>query len=295
MNSLDYLEVAVELEPFSEEAAEILIARLSDLPYDTFMVEEPRVLAYTGAGSFDSEALEEVLGGLKYSVRKIEGSNWNSGWDSFDPFCLDCPDGTSVWIMPEGSSFKVPGRGLRLRLSAEMAFGTGRHDTTRMLLEIIASRGRFAPGRRVMDLGCGTGVLGLLCAKLGASAVTGIDIDEAAVMTARRNVRLNRLSRRMAVGCGDASSLESGAYDLILANIHRNILIDAMPLLAKALCPGGSILLSGFYRSDVPALLEAGARFGLRPGETMFRDSSGEGADGRGRGDAEWAVVELHF
>ena len=131
-----------------------------------------------------------------------------------------------------------------------------------MLYAMLGCEGLIRGGR-VVDLGCGTGVLAILAAKMRAAQVDAIDIDEVAVQSARENARLNRVGSRIAVTCGDASALDGGRYDVILANIHRNIILDALPRMKAALASGGVVLLSGFYYADAEAILEEARGLGL--------------------------------
>ena len=218
MNSQDYIEVAIRLEPFSEELAERIVADLSELPYDSFLTEEPFLKAYIQR--------EDLVVEGKVTVKSpaagvLPRTRFN------------------IWIDPG------------------MAFGTGAHHTTYMMIGRMLSLEMQIRDHSVLDMGCGTGVLGILAAKMGARKVFAVDIDAVAARSAWGNVHWNRVASRVETACGDASLLQAGTYDLILANIHRNILIEDMPTYFRSLRRGGRILLSGFFEADIPAVADA--------------------------------------
>ena len=150
-----------------------------------------------------------------------------------------------------------------IKLRPEMAFGTGHHDTTRMMLSSMLEHRDNIRGKVVMDMGCGTAVLAILAAKMGAEKVYGIDIDAVAAHSAWLNARLNRVGRRVETYCGDASRLQLGKYDLLLANIHRNIILMDLRTYSRSLRAGGVLLLSGFYESDIPDIRTEAVKCGL--------------------------------
>lgn len=263
MNSREYIEVSIRVQPFSEEAAEIVEAFVADLPFDSFVVEDPCLKCYIQASLFEPAALKEALaacGSPSWTSREVQGENWNRTWEQegFTPISVD----GKVWVVPAGSA-KVRGGRFHIALLPEMAFGTGHHQTTWLMLYAMLACEGLIRGGRVADLGCGTGVLAILAAKMRAAQVDAIDIDEVAVQSARENARLNRVGSRIAVTCGDASALDGGRYDVILANIHRNIILDVLPRMKAALVSGGAVLLSGFYYADAEAVLEEARRLGL--------------------------------
>ncbi|MGN1215896.1 MAG: 50S ribosomal protein L11 methyltransferase [Candidatus Cryptobacteroides sp.] len=259
MDSQDYCEVELKVE--SEEQAEILEALVVDLGFDSFQFEEgdePVLRCYIQASLFDVNALEDVLGGIpwfkgEWSVRKMEAENWNEQWEKtgFTPIEVG-----QARVVPAGNEVAGgDGHGITIFLDPKMAFGTGHHDTTCMMMKTMQEHRDEIAGKSVMDLGCGTAVLAILAAKLGAAATSAVDIDATAVRSAMGNIRLNGLD--FEVVCSDASALQVDAYDVLLANIHKNIIISDLPRYRAAVRPGGRLLLSGFYESDAGEIVSA--------------------------------------
>lgn len=265
MDSQDYCEVALKVE--SEEQAEILEALVVDLGFDSFQFEEgdaPELRCYIQTSLFDRKALEDVLGGIpwfkgEWSVRKMEAADWNEQWEKtgFTPIEVG-----EARVVPAGNEAeRGNGKGITIFLDPKMAFGTGHHDTTCMMMKTMQEHRDEIAGKSVMDLGCGTAVLAILAAKLGAAATFAVDIDATAVRSARGNIRLNGLD--FEVACSDASALKEDAYDVLLANIHKNIIISDFPRYRAAVRPGGRLLLSGFYESDVQEVVSAAQACGF--------------------------------
>lgn len=264
MNSSDYIEVTVKLDPFSEENAEILEAMVSDLPYDSFEIGEGVVKCYIQKPLYDRRALRAVLDGVpfgtEFTASEVPFRNWNAEWESsFGPIVVD---GTVTVRQVDDLSAKRTRYNISLR--PEMAFGTGHHDTTFMMMQTMLEYREDIRGAHVTDMGCGTAVLGILAAKMGAAAVCGIDIDAVAAQSACDNARLNRVGSRINVRCGDASLLQCGSNDVLLANIHRNIIIMDLPTYAMSLKNGGLAFFSGFYDSDADDVIREAEKHGLK-------------------------------
>lgn len=272
-----YLEVSVRLDPFSDESAEILMAELSDLPYDSFTVEEPFLKCFIPMAEYRPSDLKVVLSGYGFAsgftAAPVEGRNWNRNWElSFQPIVVD---GTVTVKAPFNTA--VPRTRYNIWIDPQMAFGTGYHHTTYMMMQrMLAISMR---GLSVVDMGCGTAILGILAAKMGAKKVFAVDIDAVAARSAWGNARWNKVGTRIETACGDASLLQMGTYDVILANIHRNIILEDLPTYVRSLRRGGRLLVSGFYEADVPSVSDAAAALGL----TLKGSSSRE----------EWACLEF--
>ena len=279
MNSFEYIEVSVRLEPFSEETAEMLMADLAELPYDSFLTEEPVLKAYIPLSEYRPGDLKVVLSGYPdvagFEAVPIQGQNWNKEWESrFEPIVVD-----GVVTIKAGFNRDVPRTRFNIWIDPEMAFGTGSHNTTYMMMQRMLGIEDLIKGKVVLDMGCGTAILGILAAKMGARKVFAVDIDAVAARSAWGNARWTRVSRRVETACGDASLLQMGSYDVILANIHRNILLEDMPTYVRSLRHGGRLLMSGFYEADIPALQECASALGLTFVGQTLRD--------------EWACVEF--
>lgn len=279
MNSEEYVEVTLWADGFNEEVAEIVEAELSELPYDSFMEDTDAdghmvLKAYIEKSKYDSKALKLVLSGLSFAVdftaTLVQARNWNEQWESsFEPIVVD----NKVTVRsPRHEGLKRTR--FNINVNPRMAFGTGHHQTTYMMMEAMLEHEEEMRGHVVMDMGCGTGVLGILAAKMHAAHVFGIDIDAVAARSAFDNAYLNRVARHFETYCGDASLLQMGKYDVLLANIHKNIIIMDLRTYALSLKRGGLLFLSGFYDSEEdrgPVIAEASAR-GLSLLDSRSRD-----------------------
>ena len=272
-NSEEYIEVAIRLDPFSEEMAEILTAELSELPYDMFQTEEPFLKCYIQKDLYQASALKVILSGYPaagaFTANLVQGRNWNQAWeDSFQPIVVD----GAVTVKAKFNT-DVPRTRFNIWIDPKMAFGTGYHQTTFMMMQRMLALESFIRGRSVVDMGCGTAILAILAAKMRARKVFAVDIDAVAARSAWGNARWNRVGKRIETACGDASLLQMGSYDVLLANIHRNIILQDLPTYVRSLRRGGHLLLSGFYHADVPAIREAAEALGLSfAGESLRED-----------------------
>ena len=272
MNSFEYLEVSVPLTPFSEEGADILMAELSDLPFDSFVVEEPVLKCYIQRELYKPSDVKVVLSGYPFagpfSAVPVQGQNWNKAWEeSFQPIVVD---GKVTVKAPFNKD--VPRTRFNIWIDPQMAFGTGYHHTTFMMMQRMLALEEFIRGRSVVDMGCGTAILAILAAKMRAAKVFAVDIDAVAARSAWGNARWNRVGTRIETACGDASLLQMGSYDVLLANIHRNIILEDLPTYVRSLKRGGHLLLSGFYEADSPAIREAAEALGLQPAGASSRE-----------------------
>lgn len=260
---MKYVEVDFICNPNSETITDVLALQLSDIEFDSFVKTDAGMLAYVPEKNFSPDAIDHLLQNflldaeISYSFEMIEDTNWNEEWEKFyfQPIVFE-----NKCIVH--SSFHQPGGDYdyRILIDPKMAFGTGHHQTTGLMLEEILSMD--LRGKTVLDMGCGTAVLAILVSMRGASEVTAIDIDEWAYNNALENIRLNHISN-INVLLGDAGLLEKGRFDAIFANISRNILLQDIPAYAKVLNPGGKLVMSGFYKEDIPVILEKSEQNGL--------------------------------
>ena len=260
------------LEPWRD----ILIAELGELGYDSFEETMGGLRAYVKSEVFDRAAIDELMtlndlhATVTYHVREMEPRNWNAIWEaSFEPIEI----GNAVRIRAAFHESK-PGFAHEIVITPRMAFGTGHHATTRLMIQ--AMLGLDLKDQTVCDLGCGTAVLAILAERSGASSVHAIDIDEGAVDNAKDNLVMNGC-QRIAVEKGDAALLRPRSCGAILANIERNTLLHDMAAMTNALLPGGALLLSGFVADDRDRMIEGARNAGLQVVERMS--------------EGEWALV----
>ena len=259
--SAAYREVSFIIDPL-EPARDILIAELSLLPYDSFLETEEGLKAYIKEVDFKENALSK-LNVLKSAETKIEfrtklipEENWNANWEAqFDPILVD--DQCFVrapFHIAKDVAFDI-------EIMPKMSFGTGHHETTFLMIRQML---QFDfTGKKVLDMGCGTGVLAILACKMGADEVRAIDIDEWSFKNARENVERNTCSH-ISVEQGDVGLLKGhDSYDIILANINRNVLIADIPVYASRLEKKGCLLLSGFYTEDLVTITSACEEAGM--------------------------------
>ena len=246
----------MKIEPFSEENAEILMAELDEVPFESFTVEEPFLKGYIPKENYSAQMLKIELSGLDvdfgvdFSATLIPPCNWNALWEEqFTPIVVDgkCTVKATFHKGLKRTRFNIT-------IDPKMAFGTGHHQTTYMMCRAIMENEQEVKGKIVMDMGCGTAILAILAAKMGAAHTYGIDIDAIAAVSAFDNARLNRVSRHVETYCGDASLLQMGKYDILLANINRNILIEDIPTYSRSLKNNGLLIVSGFYTEDLPMI-----------------------------------------
>jgi ribosomal protein L11 methyltransferase len=247
--------------PEEDPRREELVARLALLGFDGFAEETDHLLASAAANTFTDEARNEVAEmaaqyDIEWESERIPDQNWNAQWEASYP---------DVWIderlrirAPFHSS--LPGPALELIIEPKMSFGTAHHPTTFLMLKLLLDLN--VTGKKVLDMGAGTAVLAILASLKGAAGVNAIDNDSWAYENALENVSRNP-GARVEVELGDARLLTGRSFDVILANINRNILLEDMNHYASVLSPGGLFLLSGFYLSDLDAIRASALASGL--------------------------------
>lgn len=266
-----YLAFHFKVSP-RDPGTDILIAQLGEIGFESFVETEEGVTAYIQQNEFDEEKLGDVqimdseLFSTEYTSEVIEQVNWNEEWErNFDP--IEVSDNCVVRA-PFHQAFGVP---YEIIIEPKMSFGTGHHETTHMMLEFLLETG--LEGKTVLDMGCGTAVLAILSEMRGATDIDAIDIDEWCVENSEENTQRNNCSHIM-VKLGDASLLSSEKkYDLIIANINRNILLNDIPVYVDCLKKGGILLLSGFYSEDLGMISECCVTNGLQFAENKERNN----------------------
>lgn len=240
-------------------------------PYESFVETKDGLKAYVQVSQYDAQWLADEVQAfpvpLKYSVEEMEDKNWNEEWEKQHEAVLVRSQAGTVWVRapfhPHRNDVDY-----ELIIEPKMSFGTAHHPTTYMMLSYVAELDVM--GLRVLDMGCGTAVLGILAKIRGASYVEGIDIDEWAFANARENAASNNVE--IALKLGGAPAID-GTFDVILANINRNILLADMGHYVNALAQGGSLLLSGFYQADEEALIARANELGLTLKNKKSRDN----------------------
>lgn len=256
-------------EAVMQDARDLLAACAGEAGFETFEDTDTGVTGYVQTCNFSGEALsrsieEFPIDGVRitYDIREAEDKDWNEQWENegFAPIVIGgkcvIHDGRHL---PDGSV--AP---LSIEIDARMAFGTGTHETTRMMVSALL--GMDISGKDVLDCGCGTGILGIVALKSGAGNATGYDIDEWSVDNSRHNAVINDVDGRYEPLHGDASLLGGlgHKFDVVMANINRNILMNDMPEFRKVMKEGSALLLSGFYEDDIALLEKRAAALGLR-------------------------------
>ncbi len=248
--------------------AEIMMAELSEIGFSTFQEKEDEtgIIACAEEGQEISNELYDRIfnkykaaGSFSYQLKEVEKENWNEDWEkNYEPIEVAGKILVKASFHPSKAHFPF-----EIIVTPKMSFGTGHHETTYQILAFLLEMD--LKGVKVLDAGCGTGILGIMAAKKGASQVAGYDIDEWAVENSIENFELNNtLSAEIKIWKGDVHSINiSDTYDIILANINRNILLEDISELSKHMNKNAILLLSGFYEEDIDALLNESGKYAL--------------------------------
>lgn len=244
-----YIGYHFQVEP-KELGSEILIAELGELPFDSFIETENGFSAYIPKENWNENILEDVYilsnpeFKISFTIEEIEQKNWNAEWEkNFDPIDVDglCHVRAPFHTKTDAKYDIV--------IEPKMSFGTGHHETTHMMIQHLLEM--EIEGMKTLDMGCGTAILAILAEMKGAHPIDAIDIDNWCYLNSIENAERNNC-QHISVYEGDASLLTNKKYDLIIANINRNILLNDMQTYVNCLNPNGIILFSGFYEQDVP-------------------------------------------
>ena len=291
---MKYFEVKFTLSPYSTDACDVLSAMAGEVGFESFEETDNGLLGYVQQSLFSETALQETIAdfpfdgvGIKYEIREAEDRDWNEQWEQegFEPIVVSSEwrevsgernvqaviihDGRHLPTEEISHLSPLTFHPIEIEIDAHLAFGTGTHETTRMICSTLLSHlspltSHHSP-LKVLDCGTGTGILSICALKLGATEAVGYDIDEWSVDNARHNAVINHVDDRFTSLLGDASILNKveGTFDLVLANINRNILLADMPAFREKMAPGATLILSGFYTADSPMLIEKAATLGL--------------------------------
>ncbi|MBQ8205612.1 MAG: 50S ribosomal protein L11 methyltransferase [Alistipes sp.] len=267
-----YIEITIACA--DSDMAEVAMAYLADYPFDSFDTEERDETTLLKGYILESEWLtyqnEARSIAAKYGhiveERVIESQNWNATWESesFEPVYVDDT------MLIRAPHHPTPPEGvIDIVVAPQMSFGSGHHQTTRMMCRLVA---KYRSTGRVLDVGCGTGVLSIAAIKCGAKHVDAVDIDPWSTESATEAARLNGIEAQTNILLGTVECVAGGSYDLILANINRNIILADMDSYVAMLSDGGRLLLSGFLVADIEAITSAATKHGLRLAETSEDD-----------------------
>ncbi|MCC7231568.1 MAG: 50S ribosomal protein L11 methyltransferase [Bacteroidia bacterium] len=266
---MDYIGVSFIAAP---ESTDVLVAFLSGLGYEGFEENGQGIAAYIPAESFDEIRLTDTLSSIpgladvSFTSAMIPDQNWNLEWEkNFSPVWVGDRIFVRAPFHPEISQAEI-----EIVIEPKMSFGTGHHATTSLMCIHLSELN--VSGKSVLDMGCGSGILGILAMKLGAREVVGVDHDERAVLNCRENQEINSITPFQVIK-GDATFCMGKSFDIILANINRNILLQDIPSYASALVQGGSLLVSGFLSEDEKLIEDAASRFHLIPVKTGTREN----------------------
>ncbi|ADE81640.1 ribosomal protein L11 methyltransferase [Xylanibacter ruminicola] len=263
---MKYFEVEFTISPYSADAADLFASLAGEAGFETFEETETGLKGYVQQSLFDEDALRECIEdfpfegtSIIYNVREAEDRDWNEQWEQegFEPIVI-----ADQLVIHDGRHLPEVDSKVQIEIDAKLAFGTGTHETTRMICTQLL---KLAKGR-VLDCGTGTGILSICALKLGATEAVGYDIDEWSVDNARHNAVINRVDDRFTSLLGDAKILENidEKFDIVLANINRNILLADMPMFVSKMHEDSLLILSGFYSDDCEILIEKAHSIGLK-------------------------------
>ena len=281
---MKYYEVEFTISPLSADAADLLASLAGEAGFETFEETETGLKGYVQQSLFSVDALRKCIEdfpfegtSIIYNVREAEDRDWNEQWEQegFEPIVI-----SDQLVIHDGRHLPETDSQVSIEIDAKLAFGTGTHETTRMICKQLINRSQ---GARVLDCGTGTGILSIVALKFGATQAVGYDIDEWSADNARHNAVINRVDDRFTSLLGDSSVLNTvdGTFDLVLANINRNILLADMPRFISKMHNGSTLILSGFYTTDVQILVDKAKTLGL---SLVFRDN-----------DQDWACIVLRY
>ncbi|MDE6431465.1 MAG: 50S ribosomal protein L11 methyltransferase [Duncaniella sp.] len=260
----DYVEVRLDLDPCDETRTDILAALLGGVGFESFVPDAGGLTAYVKAGLYDRAAVDAVVAdfpmetSFKVTDTTVEGRDWNKEWEKnyFKPIVID-----NQCVIHSSFHKDIPECRYDIVIDPKMAFGTGHHATTTLILRQLLTMN--LEGLKVVDMGTGTGILAILASMRGAKRIDAVEIDEFAFTNAVDNVRLN-FAENIYLHLGDASQLGViGNVNLFIANINRNIITADLPAYVATLAPGATMLLSGFYEEDIPVIMAVAEPLGL--------------------------------
>ena len=262
---MKYLEFTFHTQPCTDTANDVLCAVLGEVGFESFVEQPDGIAAYIQKDLYDEEAVRQAVSDfpladttIDFSYTEAEDKDWNEEWEKnfFQPIVIG-----NRCVIHSTFHHDVPQAQYDIVINPQMAFGTGHHETTSLIIgELLDSD---LQGKSVLDMGCGTSILAILARMRGAARCTAVDIDDWCVRNSLENIALNHLDG-IDVYQGDASSLaDKGPFDVVIANINRNILLADMKHYVARMNPGAPLLMSGFYTDDIAAIRAEAESLGL--------------------------------
>lgn len=265
-----YIEYTFEVQP-KEPATEILIAQLGFVGFESFVENEEGVIAYIQKQDWNEDILNDVFilnseeFTFKFDYKEVAQTNWNAEWEkNFEPIQVD--DLVSI----RAPFHENPNLEYDIVIEPKMSFGTGHHETTHMMVQHLIDLD--LTNKKVLDMGCGTGILAIFAEMKGANPIDAIDIDHWCYENSLENAERNNC-KNISVYEGDVALLHGREYDVIIANINRNILLADMKVYTSCLRENGVLLLSGFYEEDIPMIHEEVSKYGLTFNKKISRNN----------------------
>ncbi len=260
---MDYIEVLFGLEPNEEFIQDMLSGELATIGFESFVPSETGLSAYCPVNFFDKKQLQSIVEKfplqvvINYKTQRIKSQNWNEEWEKnyFKPIVI-----SNECVVRSSFHQSVPKVKYDILIDPRMSFGTGHHETTGLMISMILKID--LKGKSFLDVGCGTAVLAILAAMKGANPVVGIDIDEWAYENSLDNIKLNGFEQ-IKIRQGGAELLSGLHFDVVFANINRNILLNDMAAYVACLPTDGELYMSGFYKEDIPVIEKKANEVGL--------------------------------
>lgn len=261
---MQYIKAIFKFNSIEEFQQDLLISDLADLGFDTFEDSDGGFTAFVINDNFNEQELKDLLSSYTddfsstYTLEEVADENWNAEWEkNFSPLIID-----DVCYVRATFHEPKPSYPYEIVIDPKMAFGTGHHQTTTMMMQYILSADLLC--KNILDMGCGTGILAILAGKLGAKSLMAIDYDDICYESTIENATLNHIINLKAL-CGSKEVIPDEEYEVIFANINRNILLDQIHRYAEVLKPGGKIFFSGFYlEPDLSMITAACAKYGIK-------------------------------
>ena len=267
-----YIQVEFTAKPDNQDIRDIIAALAGDNGFESFSEDKGKLIGYCQEELFHVESLENTLQNfpipdveITFTASNVEDRNWNEEWEKagFDPIIIDnqCAIVCGNKLEDANHQQDIESIPTKIVIDAKQAFGTGTHETTQMIVSFLLNQN--LTGKRVLDCGCGTGILGIMAAKYGAKEVVAYDIDEWSVNNAQHNAEVNEVELDVLEGDKRVLSHVSGVFDFVLANINRNIILGDLSAFVSVMTTNSRIILSGFYEQDAEIILKEAENLGL--------------------------------